>query len=496
MTTHSIPKETQGWAADKLGELKACDLRCADTPDALEAILKLSRTGYCPLFDAGGIRNDIRETMKLDADLRQRILLPVRPALAVAVDEEAGYAYFHAYTAYRFGFRSHVITTMGGMETFLRTRDSEQKQAAQAIDLAIVPQPTLVFEDVFLQFPDRHGDNFSNLQNRDDEFPNLAKADYRILVSSGHHHGQDEETITDNENYLNELLAAGQWNKKIGKPVGGIFDLWVDSKLKTKLTGGGRPGLAPGYSWPLKSPDALTTGGHSAPGRLLVIADYLIARAERLLANNLSVPQAVYGAILATDALELLAGRTPTTSLEAMALKHQFEVLAECQFVGTKHHMDDRNLRMEDIQREVAALREWFGTETTQKNRATWNAELAILNKLIKVFRDNNRYDEEQALMIRTRKLHRWLRFANYGAPVRIFQIFPWYVEKLVTSFALFLGCIVLWILLFGICFAWSGSMEWHRGIADSFVTFVSIQPPGDVDLWKVEDGWTGPVLK
>jgi hypothetical protein len=173
-----------------------------------------------------------------------------------------------------------------------------------------------------------------------------------------------------------------------------------------------------------------------------------------------------------------------------MALKHQFEVLAECQFVGTSQHMDVER-RMEDIQREVMALSEWFGTTTRQKDTASWNAELAVLNKLIKVFKDNNQFDEEQALMVRARQLHRWLKYTNYWPPFSALQVFPWYVEKLVASFPMFLGCIAMWILCLGGCFAWLGSMNWDRGIADAFATFLSIQPPGDGAVWKVEEGWT-----
>lgn len=490
MTVHTAPEAAHGWVTDKKGELKTCDLRRAVTPDALEAVLALNRTGYCSLFDAAGLRNSIRELMSADADPKQRIQLPMRPKLAVAVDEEAGYAHLHAYTAYRFGFRSHVITTMGGMKAFLSTRIPEQNQTAETIDLPTTPQPSLVFEDLFLHFPDRHEDKFSHLKRRDVEFAHLATANYRILVTSGHHRGQDEEARTDNPHYLRDLRAGGQWNKEIGKPLGGIFNLWVDSKLESKLREGGRRGLAPEYVWPLPHPTTSAIGGHSAPGRLLMIADRLIARSERLLEKVQSVPQAVYGATLATDALELLAGKTPTTSLEAMALKHQFEVLAECQFVGTSQHMDVER-RKSDIQRDVAALSEWFGTTARQKNSASWNAELAILNKLIKVFRDNNQFDEEQVLMIRARKLHRKLKFTDYWAPFRWLQIFPWYVEKLVASFPLFLGFIACWILFLGKGFEVLGAKSWGHGIADAFATFLSIQPPNDPDVWSVEKGWT-----
>ncbi len=480
---------THAWVEDAAANLKECDLGRAVTPENLNFVFAISQTGYCPLFDATGMRNRIRKAMNSETDPRQRVQLPVRSEIAIAVDEEQSYAFLHAYTAYRFGFRSNVITTMGGMNAFLREREPNGSQEEGGLERPATAQPMLIFEDVFLRFPDDHRENFSHLRRRDDVFPYLARAGYRIIVTSGHHWGQDEEARLDNPGYLRDLRAGGQWNKELGKPLGGIFNLWVDSKLDRKLRDGGRPGLAPGYLWPLMSPDA--SGGHSTPGRLLAIADRLIARSERLFPDVQSVPQAVYGATLATDALELLAGKTPTTALEALAIKHQFEVLAECQFVGTGEHVDVRS-RKDDIRREVRSLSEWFGTTTSQKNAASWNAELAILNKLIRVFRDNNQFDEEQVLTVRARQLHRKLRFAKCWFPIKVLQVFAWYAEKLVASFPLFFGAIVMWILVLGGLYAWWGSLDIDRGLADACSAFLSLQPPSDDSFWKAADGWNG----
>ncbi len=452
----------------------------AQQPDDLRELLDIVEP-ISPLsfFDGNGLRGSIRMGMDGENSL---LGLPRRTELAIAVDEERNYAWLHAYTAYRFGYRAHAVTTYAGMEWVLSPSST---------------RPSIIFEDYFLQFGDEHINGFSHLRKRDRRFGavnsdlgRLGGIKYRILITSGHHRGQDEEARIDNPLYLRELRGLGKWNRELYKPMGGIFNLWNDSGLKSRLREGGRPGLGPGFYWP-KNPNNYYTH-HSTPGRILAVAERLISRAERSLSDVRSVPQAVRGALLATDALELLGGKTPTTSLEALALKHQFEALAECQFVGTQQHMDVRS-RMRDIQREMRALSYWFGSKKKQKAAASWNAELSILNKLIDVYRTYNQFDEEQMLQVRARALHRRLQFSHYPTLFRPLQVFPWYVEKLVSSFSLFLVAIVLWILILGGLYKLVGGITYSQGLADAFVSFVGIGPSGDEKIWKTEYGWNLP---
>jgi hypothetical protein len=472
------------WSMNPTGSTAALrEAHFAELPERLHGVLEtVMHKVLSPLCDGTGLRDAIRAAMAVERGGFERLELPRRTNLAVAIDEERSYAWLHAYTAYRFGFRAQAVTTLAGMQWALRDTD--------------LP-PTLIFEDYFLQFGDGHPDGFSHLRVRDKSFGGederlgqLAGADNRILVTSGHHRGQSDEARIDNPVYLRELRSRGKWNRELNKPLGGIFNLWKDSGLQRKLRNGRRRGLAPEFYWPKKPEES--ESGHSTPGRLLVVADRLIARAERLLPVVQSVPHAVRGALLATDAMELLGNKTPTTSLEALALKHHFEVLAECQFVGMQQHMDVR-ARMKDIQREMEALSGWFGTKKRQRTAAVWNAELSILNKLIEVFRNHNQFDEEQMLQVRARELHRKLRFVNYPAFVKPLEIFPWYVEKLVASFPLFLVSIFFWVVFLGLAYAWASGMPLDRGLANAFSSFFSIEPPSDEALWKPPDGWNGP---
>lgn len=456
-------------------------------PNDLQRILTDRRMRVSFLFDGSGLRDAIRLAMGTETD-RSRVRLPQREKLAIAVDEESSYAWLHAYTAYRFGFRAHAVTTLQGMRHFL---GSTPAMGGQAADKSAAPD--LVFEDIFLHFSDEHPEKFSLLRARDVACPWLARAPFRVLVTSGHHHGQDDEAHYDNPHYLAELRDGGQWNCERQKPLGGIFNLWEESQLQTKLREGGRPGLASGFIWPLvaEETEAADAGGHSAPGRILVVADRLVGRTRSLAKDGVSsVTEAVFGAVLATDALELLGGKTPTTSLEALALKHQFEVLAECHFVGMQEHIEVRS-RITDIERGVDAIGHWFGRTKGEGQTACWNAELTILNRVIDVLQTSNQFDEEQAVQATARRLHRKLWFQK-RCLLKPFEFAPAYVEKLVASFPLFLCTLVGWIVVLGFAFWWAGSGSPQQGWADAFSTFLSIQPPANSDLWKPEHGWNG----
>ena len=89
---------------------------------------------------------------------------------------------------------------------------------------------------------------------------------------------------------------------------------------------------------------------------------------EALDAGVTSVADAVSGAVLATDALELTGGRTPTTAIDALYLKHQFELEAECQFSGVEYHLRIEP-RLEEIAEDAAWICRWFAPRQQKKQR-------------------------------------------------------------------------------------------------------------------------------
>ena len=117
-------------------------------------------------------RNDVRARMKSDVEVgADASYLALRENLAVAIDDEESYAYLHAYTAYRNGFKAAHVGS-DDLATYILGNS------------APLGTPDLSFEDLFITFPDgSHG--YSWLRHRDEILPLLARTPQRIFVTSG-----------------------------------------------------------------------------------------------------------------------------------------------------------------------------------------------------------------------------------------------------------------------------------------------------------------------
>ncbi|MHA1713600.1 MAG: hypothetical protein ACTSW4_06150 [Candidatus Ranarchaeia archaeon] len=438
-------------------------------------IKKKFKEGFTPLFDPNGERNNIREEIVEEKlpDGKAEISLPLRKFSAAAIDEEEAYAYFNAYTAYRFGYRAWVITTWRQMkEVFGKTNNG--------------PRVELLLEDLYLNFPDRPpGQHSSNLkEQRDVEFQKLKEADKRVLITVGHKKSpKDKATWDENRRYLQELEASNprfSW-RVLYKPLAGIFDLWKQAGLWYKLSN--LPKLAEDFEWPPKKVGSLDEprGGHSAPGRLLLIAQTLIDRAERILKDAQTVPDAIHAATLALEAKELLANKTPTTALEALSLQHQAEVTAECMFYGVSYNFDVK-ARFEDIKREVKAISRWFKSGNTRR-RAELSARSAIIGNLVRIFREFNQFDEEQACLAEMRRLNGLFIFHEKPWFWPIYPLYR-YVQFLLSSLLNFLGMVVFWILAYALMWLLVfksrviGGLTFSKSLLDSMQTFLTFERP------------------
>ena len=80
----------------------------------LDSLCRLHHAGFVPLFDPCGIRELIRDNLRQDATGgdAQCAYLPRRKMESVVLDEEAEYAYFMGYVAYRCGYRSWSMSSM------------------------------------------------------------------------------------------------------------------------------------------------------------------------------------------------------------------------------------------------------------------------------------------------------------------------------------------------------------------------------------------------
>ena len=407
----------------------------------------LLRPDHDPIFDLSGLRWHIRDRIleeKGRAGHKIAPYIPQRNTLCATLDDELAYAYFHAYTAYRFGYRSIPLV-----------RDV---LAQHLFGIGKTPPNDLrlTLEDVFLSYPDQQHTHYSELSegqgnSRSHMLPGLTvnKTQWRVFVTSGQSHQNDEAKSSRNRTYIRNN-AGVECAKRILKPSGGIFDLWDESGLGRRLKwtddrGRIRRGVAENFVWPPHRQSQVPGDtGHSAPGRLALIATRLIERARKLLADDhLSVSDAVKGALWATDALELLGDRTPTSAIEAMSLKHEFEVLAECGFPGVEYHLVVKP-RIREILRELGPLSVWF--HRSQRETARLNAEMTILNRLVQIFRDHGEFDEEKICLNRVLHLHHSLWM--HAQPWRfVFLPILRYVEFLLASFMQFCVALIGWLV-------------------------------------------------
>ncbi|MGZ5434606.1 MAG: hypothetical protein ACXWID_01615 [Pyrinomonadaceae bacterium] len=459
----------------------------------LHDVMRQHNQGFAALFDPAGLRHQVRLQLARRADTRY---VPLRKECAVAIDDEESYAYLNAYICYRFGFRSHVVTSYSMMNRVATTTDQSKL--------------ALSFEDLYLNFADKR-QSLSSIEKRDETFTKLKSIPRRIFVTAGH----EGDTWSANIDYLIGRWTAAKvaghkprWRLRLRrthrpsdnwpttafawvlyKPESGVFDVWNQSGLEHEFKDNG--GKADGFNWPPKIDRQVPHSSHSAPGRLLLIADFMIHRAQHILKNADAVADTIRGATLALDAQEYLGYRTPTTSLDAVALKHQLEVQAECMFYGVEYHLDTKR-RFAEIRSEMDSASAWFRSTTRDVSKV--NANLGIVSDLVRIYRNFNQFDEEQAGLIELRHLCRSLWLKRNRSWAWLFWLPRWYIDHLLNSISTFAIVILGWLLVFGTLYAklpphngeHAVKSRLAHGFEDAIVTFFGLQPPHELfDLEK-----------
>ena len=416
------------------------------TVSSLSESLFLHQHGFRNLLDGTGLRNIVFSKISNIEDNDGNKIAPVgsREKVAAAIDEEEAYAYFNAYVARRFGYCAWTIDSWNLMQKVFGPESSGIH---------------LLLEDLYLGFPDKNSDlSLSDLETRDEgteEVDGLRglcadSVERRVLITVGHRSSeQARKNWRKNRNYLRSL-RAGKWGdlkiKVLYKPLSGIFNLWEEAGM---LQRNRKPvPLDNDSSWaPNYQPRRRESSGHSTPGRLLVIAERLIERSKRILNEVRNVPDAIHAATLALEAKELLAGKTPTTSLEALALQHKAEVVAESMFHGIEFHLDVKN-RFRDIEKEVEAIGRWFNGR--RQKRVTLNARLAIIEDLAQEFSELDQFEEERKCRAEARRLY--FDLWTYRRPWRTPFRYPLrYLSLSLRSLPVFFGLVAFWIVLFGV---------------------------------------------
>ena len=427
------------------------------------SLFSLIRPPSDPLFDGDGLRSLTRALLNQKykpadsaGEANAAPIFPVRLKVAAAIDDEPSFAYFHAYAAFRFGFRSHAVSSEVLLYDLFGHPKEPNRPSPRPDDLRYLrlkpEELELTLEDLFMSFADHIKKDpdvsLSNLEHRDKQLPGLDSARQRLFISTGLRRRGDRTKWRANQTKWASLKKAGRGGAILYKPVEGIFGLWEDAgllKRYAKQIKTGCCGFAEGFIWPPPhNTKALSQGKHSAPGRLLEITDRLILRARDILKDVDQVEEAVQGAVLATEALELLGGRTPTSSLEALSLKHRLEVAAGCMFYGTQFSLR-LPLRLKEMQAEIRSIAQWFSPK--RRREAGANAELGIVKEIARILRSHSQFKEEQLCLHRERNLMRILTYQKrpWLLPLRPLQ---WYIDFLVGSLPRVAIGALTWVLL------------------------------------------------
>jgi len=446
----------------------------------------VSGFGSLTLLDGTGLREQVRDLIrnKQERDRsRPMRALPCRERFAVSIDEESSYAVLEAYVAFRMGFRACPITTWGVASEVLGGKNPVPGAEAQPSGLPW-STPDLVFEDLYLNFldlPARLPDapkispterRLSNLRYRDDVFERLGDAKRkdnfrRVIVTVGHR--RSSTLLSRWKENLAYVKSAGGHLRIIYKPVAGMFSFIRAAGLSAKT-----------FQKRRRNPSVGDEGSHSAPGRIVFVAEVLLGRASHMLASAKTAVEAIHAAVLACEAKELLVGKTPTTALEAVALQHEAEVAAESMFLGVEYNIDVKQ-RFNDIQREVGAVAVWFAPG--QRYRSSLNARLTIAERLAQRFSSLHQVEEELACLAHARKLRfdLWVR----EKPWR-WVLWPVlrYVAFTLASLGRFVAGVASWILLFaGVHYVLhslpdaSGAARFWHALASSAYFFATLQP-------------------
>ena len=351
--------------------------------DSLEA----DKAPYSNLFDGSGLRNRIRERVETGKGDPKPVLRSPHGVM-IAIDDERQYANFSALVAYRNGYRCFAIESQ-----------------ALALELLGGASPTLdgqqihwSVEDCYLKFADFKKSDLPDRENPGENDKGLKDFEYRLVALKSLEKRQVLTMVSSEKELAEEHRRAEEHRKRnemppprrapwtLPKPVGGLNDRkWrfhSSSPDQERMESGfePKPPLSP-FTWInrlprwIRCPECVSrarSGGgsdaaaqakekqdkptHSAPGRLVEVANVLIARARWLcqLADSTGSPlPAIRAAVLAKDAQELLLSRTPTTSVMAIELRHEAEMRAESMFAGVVLSEEDVRDRIEEIREEV-----------------------------------------------------------------------------------------------------------------------------------------------
>jgi hypothetical protein len=182
--------------------------------------------------------------------------------------------------------------------------------------------------------------------------------------------------------------------------------------------------------------------------------------------------------------------------MSALALKHEFEVRAECSFLGAGYHFGVQG-RLGEVTAEVKAVTRRLSEENREKS--TWDGKVSILNPLILAFREAGRLEEEHLCLVALRRLNRRMSRPRKGSPLA--WLAHWalsYGEWLLESFwkIILLPTILLGFLV--LLAWWLGSPAPNRlsdATSMAINSFFGGSAATSGSLWLKIISWIGAVI-
>ncbi|MCQ2393163.1 MAG: hypothetical protein MJ249_02650 [Kiritimatiellae bacterium] len=213
----------------------------------------------------------------------------------------------------------------------------------------------------------------------------------------------------------------------------------------------------------------ISSNGHSAPGKVLEVASDLLRRARRMKDQVTDVEGAICAAVLATCAYELLNHKTPTLAIEALSLRHYFEVRAECEFPGVRAMFDmtDRYIDIHNSMWQICRV------STGEIRDTLFQSGMAeICDDLSGLLRSHGKFEEAAFFSRKSRYMHRLL----LPGLLKSLLAFPEWVVRSKTNFLLSV-CAFLVAFLAYYHFEISSDEDWMSLFSQAYLLLFSAEP-------------------
>ncbi|MGQ0698809.1 MAG: hypothetical protein ACT4PZ_11275 [Panacagrimonas sp.] len=397
----------------------------------LEATLARFAHGMRCWFDPTGLRTLVKNrflgtlfgnsTNWSTTDDKRSELLKRLEQVAVAIDEEREFAMFNAYAAWKYGRRAWVVTTYRDFHEHPLWFSLPAGRGKEIDDKEI--DDVIVLRDVDLRFPDvpdgpdgadvraRLQDIDSAQWKKSDGTPKLADT-WRARAVSGEVSVVDVDRTGANL-FVGQNLRLGQ--KKEGedppdylglqKPVSSIYDFRLILGPKDRSA----PSSVVACLRGVISGDAIA--GHGAPYLNLAIAESLLEQSKR---SRDSSSACIIGALLASEAYEMLLGMSKTTALEALLEMHRAEVAAEVAFPGVRSGLSIKE-RRHDLESTLLAL---YGNQESARTNEVRETYLSQFWADLRIrYRQSERFRAAEEANARSLIHTRWFLPARWSLP-------------------------------------------------------------------------------